>query len=92
MPQLQTLTITLTDAPGALQRVITVCNRRRLEVVTLAFDRGGEDGLPRVEVCVESSPRQLVGARAWLGGLIDVVAVHEAGIHDVAACVEPSSP
>lgn len=83
MPQLQTLTITLTDAPGALQRVITVCNRRRLELVTLVFDRDSEDGLPRVEVCVESSPRQLAGARAWLGGLIDVVTVQETSIHEV---------
>jgi hypothetical protein len=41
-----------------------------------------------VEVCVESDPRQLSGARAWLAGLIDVLAVR---IHDAEPKVLPTS-
>jgi acetolactate synthase small subunit len=73
MPRTTTLTITLGDRPGALQRVISVCARRRLEVVSLAFQRADA----RVDLCLESEPRQLAGARAWLLALVDVLAVSE---------------
>jgi acetolactate synthase small subunit len=76
MSHVKTLSITLGDGPGALQRVVTVCARRRLEVVSLTFQRAGA----RVDLCVEGNPRQLAGARAWLSALVDVLAVREIAV------------
>lgn len=73
MSEVKTLSITLGDGPGALQRVVTVCARRRLEVVSLSFERAHA----RVNLSLEGAPGQLAGARAWLSALVDVLTVRE---------------
>ena len=70
-------TIRTSDRPEVLGRVVTLCQQRRCQIVTLSFVRG--DGHRRGELFITVRASSWHGDRlaAWLSSLIDVVEVHE---------------
>ncbi len=61
--------------PDPLTRIIVVCERRRYQVVRVAYDRFHSPGRSRVELVVDGGGRSVDRLGAWLSNLVGVLAV-----------------
>ncbi|MFI9076319.1 acetolactate synthase small subunit [Streptomyces sioyaensis] len=72
MPQ-HTLSVLLTDSPGALARLTGLLERRRVAVDSLAYGATEHPGVRRVTVAVSAERRRLEHITRHLDNLVDVL-------------------
>jgi acetolactate synthase regulatory subunit len=65
--------------PDVLVRVLTLLRRRGCRLVALDFHEADQHGPGRFEVSVRAPTRIGHRLESWLTGLVDVIAVREAG-------------
>jgi acetolactate synthase regulatory subunit len=75
---LTTQMLTVADAPDVLVRVLTTLRRRGCTIVSVDFSRGDIHREGRLRVTYEPPVRANAPVGAWLGNLVDVLAVTEA--------------
>jgi acetolactate synthase regulatory subunit len=75
MRHVDTFTLRLADQPGALERVLALCSRKRCPVVSLAYRAGDRHRPGGLELGVRAGSRA-PELEARLAGLVDVLEVH----------------
>jgi acetolactate synthase regulatory subunit len=74
----QRLTLAIADSPDVLVRVLTTLRRRGCVLVAVDYRMGDRHRTGRLEVVYEPPARCAGAVAAWLGNLVDVVAVEAA--------------
>lgn len=72
---MSTFVIDLHDRPGALERLLGKCRRKKLEIVTLSFGPGDAPGVRRVIVAFDEGCPDAHRITVDLAKVHDVVAV-----------------
>jgi acetolactate synthase regulatory subunit len=73
---MQILTLDVDDGPDVLVRVLTMLRRRRCEITFVEYIARDRHHPGRLVVGVAPPPAHAHCVEAWLGNLVDVVAVH----------------
>ncbi len=66
------LSVDVADAPGALLRVLGICQRRGARVLAMTYGPTAEPALSRIELAVSADERHLQLLRGRLEAAIDV--------------------
>jgi acetolactate synthase regulatory subunit len=72
-------TLEITDRPDVLARIVTLCQQRRCQVTALSYIAADRHRTGEVVLSVSASSWHGDRLGAWLGGLVDVLEVHELG-------------
>jgi acetolactate synthase regulatory subunit len=72
-----TFDLEVTDDPAALVRILVTLQRRRCGITAVEFRRADRHRPAVLRIAVEAPPRHAHRVGAWLGNLVDVLAVTE---------------